>query len=96
MPKAHLHVHAESTVRPLRQIYDWVRTHERSWSEQFDRMDVVLEELVHPRAATGRRHLAAAHVSAVPGVRSAAYRTRNGLGLPDHTGSPLYRASQNY
>ena len=31
--------------RPLQQIYDWVKTYERSWSQAFDRLDVVLEEL---------------------------------------------------
>ena len=31
--------------RRLKPIHDWVRTYERSWSERFDRLDVVLEEL---------------------------------------------------
>lgn len=31
--------------RPLRPIYDWVKTYEQSWSQRFDLMDVVLEEL---------------------------------------------------
>ena len=31
--------------RALKPIYDWVRGYERSWSERFDRLDVVLEEL---------------------------------------------------
>jgi DNA-binding transcriptional ArsR family regulator len=30
---------------PLKPIHDWVKTYERSWSERFDRLDVVLEEL---------------------------------------------------
>jgi DNA-binding transcriptional ArsR family regulator len=30
---------------PLKPIHDWVKNHERSWSERFDRLDVVLEEL---------------------------------------------------
>ena len=30
---------------PLKPIHDWIRRYERSWSERFDRMDVVLEEL---------------------------------------------------
>ena len=30
---------------PLKPIHDWVRSYERSWSEAFDRLDVVLEEL---------------------------------------------------
>ena len=30
---------------PLRPIHDWVKKYEQSWSERFDRMDVVLAEL---------------------------------------------------
>ena len=29
----------------LKPIHDWVRNYERTWSERFDAMDVVLEEL---------------------------------------------------
>jgi DNA-binding transcriptional ArsR family regulator len=29
----------------LKPIYDWVKTYERSWSDRFDQLDVVLEEL---------------------------------------------------
>src|ERR671928_926010 len=29
----------------LKPIHDWVKTYERTWSERFDQMDVVLEEL---------------------------------------------------
>ena len=29
----------------LKPIHDWVKTYERSWSQRFDRLDVVLEEL---------------------------------------------------
>ena len=29
----------------LKPIHDWVKTYERSWSERFERLDVVLEEL---------------------------------------------------
>jgi thymidylate synthase len=29
----------------LKPIYDWVRSYERSWSERFDQLDVVLEDL---------------------------------------------------
>jgi DNA-binding transcriptional ArsR family regulator len=29
----------------LKPIHDWVREYERSWSERFDQLDVVLEEL---------------------------------------------------
>jgi DNA-binding transcriptional ArsR family regulator len=30
---------------PLKQIHDWVKDYERSWSERFERLDVVLTEL---------------------------------------------------
>jgi DNA-binding transcriptional ArsR family regulator len=30
---------------PLKPIHDWVKNYERSWSERFNRLDVVLEEL---------------------------------------------------
>jgi len=30
---------------PLKPIHDWVKSYERSWSQRFDRLDVVLEEL---------------------------------------------------
>lgn len=29
----------------LKPIHDWVKNYERSWSERFDRLDLVLEEL---------------------------------------------------
>ena len=29
----------------LKPIHDWVKTYERSWSERFDELDVVLDEL---------------------------------------------------
>ncbi len=29
----------------LKPIYDWAKNYERSWSERFDRLDVVLEDL---------------------------------------------------
>ncbi len=29
----------------LKPIHDWVKSYERSWSEQFEQLDVVLEEL---------------------------------------------------
>jgi len=29
----------------LKPIHDWVRNYERSWSDRFDRLDVVLENL---------------------------------------------------
>ncbi|MGH2970499.1 MAG: ArsR/SmtB family transcription factor, partial [Solirubrobacteraceae bacterium] len=31
--------------RALKPIHDWVRNYERFWSERFDRLDVVLEDL---------------------------------------------------
>jgi DNA-binding transcriptional ArsR family regulator len=31
--------------RALKPIHDWVKTYERSWSERFDALDLVLEEL---------------------------------------------------
>jgi DNA-binding transcriptional ArsR family regulator len=31
--------------RALKPIHDWVKTYERSWSERFDELDVVLEDL---------------------------------------------------
>lgn len=31
--------------RSLKPIHDWVKDYERSWSEAFDRLDTVLEEL---------------------------------------------------
>src|ERR671914_2443263 len=31
--------------RALKPIHDWVKTYERSWSERFDELDVVLNEL---------------------------------------------------
>ena len=34
-----------TNARALKPIYDWVKGYERSWSERFDRLDVVLEEL---------------------------------------------------
>jgi hypothetical protein len=29
----------------LKPIHDWVKNYERSWSERFNQLDVVLEEL---------------------------------------------------
>ncbi len=31
--------------RPLKPIYDWVKSYERSWNERFDALDELLEEL---------------------------------------------------
>jgi DNA-binding transcriptional ArsR family regulator len=36
----------------LKPIHDWVKSYERSWSERFDQLDVVLEEL---KTEGGRR-----------------------------------------
>ena len=33
----------------LKPIHDWVKGYERSWSERFDELDVVLEELKRRR-----------------------------------------------
>jgi DNA-binding transcriptional ArsR family regulator len=38
----------------LKPIHDWVKTYERSWSEQFERLDVVLEELKRKEEGDGR------------------------------------------
>jgi DNA-binding transcriptional ArsR family regulator len=32
-------------AQALKPIHDWVRAYERSWSERFDELDAVLEEL---------------------------------------------------
>jgi DNA-binding transcriptional ArsR family regulator len=32
-------------AQALKPIHDWVQAYERSWSERFDELDVVLEEL---------------------------------------------------
>src|ERR671919_1180143 len=37
----------------LRPIHDWVKSYERSWSERFDRLDVVLEELKQKEEGNG-------------------------------------------
>jgi DNA-binding transcriptional ArsR family regulator len=31
--------------RALKPIHDWVKDYERTWSDRFDQLDVVLEEL---------------------------------------------------
>ncbi|GEL19822.1 ArsR/SmtB family transcription factor [Pseudonocardia asaccharolytica] len=31
--------------RPLKPIYDWVKSYEQSWAQRFERLDAVLEEL---------------------------------------------------
>ena len=37
----------------LKPIHDWVKTYERTWSERFESMDVVLEELKTEEADNG-------------------------------------------
>src|ERR671916_2446478 len=40
--------------RALKPIHDWVKNYERSWSERFDELDVVLEELKQEEEGHGR------------------------------------------
>jgi len=37
----------------LKPIHDWVRSYERSWSERFDELDVVLQELKRKEEGDG-------------------------------------------
>jgi len=37
----------------LKPIHDWVKNYERSWSERFDRLDVVLQELEQKEEGDG-------------------------------------------
>ncbi len=37
----------------LKPIHDWVKTYERTWSQRFDRLDVVLEELKEKEEGDG-------------------------------------------
>jgi DNA-binding transcriptional ArsR family regulator len=37
----------------LKPIHDWVKAYEQSWSERFDELDVVLEELKEKEAGDG-------------------------------------------
>src|SRR5712691_7400105 len=37
----------------LKPIHDWVKDYERSWSERFDRLDVVLEDLKEKEEGDG-------------------------------------------
>jgi DNA-binding transcriptional ArsR family regulator len=37
----------------LKPIHDWVKSYERSWSERFERLDLVLEELKQKEEADG-------------------------------------------
>ena len=37
----------------LKPIHDWVKSYERSWSERFDRLDLVLEDLKRREEGAG-------------------------------------------
>jgi DNA-binding transcriptional ArsR family regulator len=37
----------------LKPIHDWVKSYERTWSERFDQLDVVLEELKRKEEGDG-------------------------------------------
>ena len=39
--------------RPLKPIHDWVKNYEQSWSQRFDRLDAVLEELKQKEEGNG-------------------------------------------
>jgi DNA-binding transcriptional ArsR family regulator len=39
--------------RALKPIHDWVKAHEQSWTERFDRLDVVLEDLKRKEQGDG-------------------------------------------
>jgi DNA-binding transcriptional ArsR family regulator len=39
--------------RALKPIHDWVKNYERSWSERFDHLDVVLEDLKQKEEGNG-------------------------------------------
>ena len=39
--------------RALKPIHDWVKPYEQSWSERFDELDVVLEELKRKEQGDG-------------------------------------------
>ena len=39
--------------RALKPIHDWVKEYERTWSERFDRLDAVLEELKQKEQGDG-------------------------------------------
>jgi DNA-binding transcriptional ArsR family regulator len=41
--------------RSLKPIHDWVKTYQRSWSQRFERLDVVLEELKEKEDGDGGR-----------------------------------------
>ena len=39
---------------PLREVYEWVKDYERLWSERFELLDAVLEDLKGQQAEPGR------------------------------------------
>jgi DNA-binding transcriptional ArsR family regulator len=39
--------------RALKPIHDWVKTYERTWSERFDELDVVIDELKRKEQGDG-------------------------------------------
>ena len=39
--------------RALKPIHDWVKDYERTWSERFEQLDAVLEELKQKEAGDG-------------------------------------------
>ena len=39
--------------RALKPIHDWVSQYERAWSERFDELDAVLDELKHKEESDG-------------------------------------------
>ena len=39
--------------RALKPIHDWVKAYERTWSERFEALDVVLQELQHQEEGDG-------------------------------------------
>jgi DNA-binding transcriptional ArsR family regulator len=40
-------------AQALKPIHDWVKTYERSWSERFEQLDVVLEDLKQKEEGDG-------------------------------------------
>ncbi len=40
----------------LKPIHDWVKNYERSWSERFDELDAVLEDLKQKEQDDGGKH----------------------------------------
>jgi DNA-binding transcriptional ArsR family regulator len=40
-------------ARALKPIHDWLKTYERSWSERFDQLDVVLDDLKQKEEGDG-------------------------------------------